>query len=112
MAELDVAAFLASTTGRAAFVRDDALASMPEAGPAYSIDEIQEAPNEHTAFRVKGHMTVPLYMTEDKAGSFLTRDDDGMPFQPKKHVAVGNYELCTSPDTEPGYICVTLKTLD
>ena len=69
------------TTGRAAFVRDDALAKLPDGGPAYTIDEIQEAPNENTAFRIKGHMTVPLYTTEDKAGSFLTRGDDGMPYQ-------------------------------
>ena len=68
------------TTGRAAFMRDDTLANLPEGGPAYTIDEIQEAPNEHTAFRIKGHLTAPLYMTEDKAGSFLTRGDDGMPF--------------------------------
>lgn len=68
------------TTGRAAHVRDDALANLPEGGPAYTIDEIQEAPNETTAFRIKGHMTVPLYTTEDKAGSVLTRGDDGMPF--------------------------------
>ena len=71
---------LEGTTGRAAFMRDDALANMPTDGPAYTIDEIQEAPNEDTAFRIKGHMTVPLYTTEDKAGSVLTRDASGMPY--------------------------------
>ena len=71
---------LEGTTGRAVLMRDDALARMPEDGPSYTIDEIQEAPNDDTAFRVKGHMTVPLYTTEDKAGSVLTRDEYGMPY--------------------------------
>jgi hypothetical protein len=67
-------------TGKATFMRDDSLANLPDGGPEYTIDEIEETPNEHTAFRVKGHVTVPLYTLEDKAGTVLTRGDDGMPF--------------------------------
>ena len=55
--------------------------SRPDArGRSLHHREIQEAPNDDTAFRVKGHMTVPLYTTEDKAGSVLTRDEYGMPY--------------------------------
>ncbi len=66
-------------TGRARHVRDLALDYLPEDGPTYTIDEIQDAPNEHTAFRIKGHVTVPLF-TEEDAGTVLTRDAEGMPF--------------------------------
>lgn len=59
--------------------RDRALEAA-DAGIAYTIDEVQEAPNEHTAFRLKGTLTAPLLTVEDDVATVLTRDDDGLPF--------------------------------
>ena len=74
-----------SSLGRSVFMREDMLASMPDKGFAYTVDSTEEqdcAADGNVWFRrVKGTITVPLYMTEDKAGSFLTRDDSGMPYQ-------------------------------
>jgi len=69
-----------ATTGRAVSIRDQALAWIPEGGPEYVINEIEEAPNDQTAYRVKGEVTVPLFTVEDSPGSMLTRDADNMPF--------------------------------
>jgi len=67
-------------TGKIVHMRDEALGLLGEGGPAYTIDNVEMAPNEHTAFRVMGHMTVPLYTDLDGPGSHLTRGPDGMPF--------------------------------
>lgn len=69
-------------TGRARAMRDDALDRIAD-GPSYEITSIEEytaEENEHTARRVFGKMTVPLYTTEDKPGRVLTRGPDGMPY--------------------------------
>ena len=66
-------------TGKAVAMRDDALARLPAEGPAFTVDQIETAPDEHTAWRVKGTVTVPLYLTSDAPGSVLTRGADGMP---------------------------------
>ncbi len=67
-------------TGRALHMRDTATAWIPEGGPPYVIEEIEEAPNENTAYRVKGELTVPYFTIEDIPGSVLTRDESGMPY--------------------------------
>lgn len=66
-------------TGPAVAARDQALAAI-EGGVAYTIDEIDEAPNAHTAFRVHGTMTAPLLTDKDGPGAVLTRGDDGLPY--------------------------------
>jgi len=67
-------------TGRAVSIRDQALAWIPEGGPEYVIHELEEDPNESTAWRVKGEITVPLFTVDNMPGTLLTRDADGMPF--------------------------------
>ncbi len=67
-------------TGRAVHVRDLAIAALPPDGPTYTITTIEEAPNEHTAFRVKGTLEVPLFTDVDDSGAILTRDENGMPY--------------------------------
>ena len=66
--------------GRSKYLRDQTL-DLVAGGPAYEITEIEEAPREGTAFRVHGTMTLPLWTEEDKSGTVLTRDADGMPYQ-------------------------------
>ena len=69
-----------NTTGRALYMRDQAEAWIPADGPEYVINEIVEAPNESTAWRVEGEVTVPLFTLEDGPGTVLTRDDANLPF--------------------------------
>ncbi|MFZ5481231.1 MAG: hypothetical protein ACOZNI_31015 [Myxococcota bacterium] len=68
-------------TGRARFMIDDALATVGQDGPDYVIDEVVQIGDGNTAYRVYGSMTVPLYTEEDRTGTWLTRDDEGMPYQ-------------------------------
>ena len=66
-------------TGRASHIYQLLTDAIPD-GPPYTITEIEDAPNEHTAFRVKGTMTVPLFTDVDDSGALLTRDENGMPY--------------------------------
>jgi hypothetical protein len=69
-------------TGRSIWMRDDALDRLG-ATPPYTIDSVTEytvEENEHTARVIYGTLTAPLYTEEDKAGTLLTRDADGMPY--------------------------------
>ena len=67
-------------TGKAVFMRDDALSRVGNDGPDYVIDSIEDDVSEHTWRVVKGHFTAPLYTDFDGPGSILTRDADGMPY--------------------------------
>lgn len=62
------------TTGKALWMRDDALAALGE-GPAYTLTAIEDlrAEGGDTAFRLKGTMTVPRYTEEDAPGAVLSR---------------------------------------
>lgn len=60
-------------------MRDDALAVVGDAGPAYVIDAIDDDVNEHVARRIKGRMTVPLYLDGPDPGGVLVFGDDGLP---------------------------------
>ncbi|MEC9391467.1 MAG: hypothetical protein VX944_15450 [Myxococcota bacterium] len=67
-------------TGKATHMRDDLFERLGDAGPAYTISEVQEQPNENTGRRIRGTMTVPLYTDIDGPGALLNRDADGMPY--------------------------------
>jgi hypothetical protein len=68
-------------TGKAVWMRDDALDRIGPDGPSYTITSVQtEDLNEWTARRIYGEMTVPLYTEDDERGTLLTRGDDGMPY--------------------------------
>ncbi|MFT4976045.1 MAG: hypothetical protein ACI8S6_001940, partial [Myxococcota bacterium] len=69
-------------TGKARWMRDDALDRIGPDGPTYTITRIEEGEdvNEWTARRVFGELTVPLYTEEDDRGTLLTRGEDGMPY--------------------------------
>ncbi len=67
-------------TGQAVAARDRALDAV-SGGIDYRIDSIEVAPDEHTAFRVFGSFTAPLFTDKDGPGALLTRDEDNLPFQ-------------------------------
>lgn len=70
-------------TGRAHWMIEDALERVGNGGPAYTITSIEDYPieeNEHTARRIYGTFSAPLYTEEDDVGTMLTRDADGMPY--------------------------------
>lgn len=68
-------------TGKAVWMRDDALDRIGPDGPPYTITSVvTEDLNEWTARRIHGEMTVPLYTEEDNRGTLLTRDENGMPY--------------------------------
>lgn len=69
-----------SITGRAVATRDMALDWIPEGGPTYEITDVDFATNEHTAVMVRGILTVPQFTEDPSPGTFLTRDESGMPY--------------------------------
>jgi hypothetical protein len=67
-------------TGKARWMRDDMFERIGTDGPDYTITEIVDAPNDSTARRIHGEMTVPLYTDIDAPNALLNRDADGMPY--------------------------------
>lgn len=70
-----------SVTGRLLHMRDDALAQVGAAGPAYEITSIVEDCEEFIALCVEVDMTVPLYLDSPDSGGRLMLGGDGMPVQ-------------------------------
>lgn len=68
-------------TGRMLHIRDDALAQVGSAGPAYTIESIVEDCETNIALCVEGKMTVPLYLDQPNAGARMILDGDGKPTQ-------------------------------
>ncbi|MDP2315432.1 MAG: hypothetical protein Q8P41_21220 [Pseudomonadota bacterium] len=66
-------------TGRAQWMRDDALSRFPAGGPAYVIDSVTDEVSDTIYREIEGHLTAPLYLEEDAPDTLLTRDEDGMP---------------------------------
>jgi hypothetical protein len=62
-------------------MRDEALATVGDAGPSYTISEVTEDPNPEIRRRIEGVMTVPLYLDTAEPGGRLVFGDDGMPEQ-------------------------------
>ncbi len=62
-------------------MRDDALATVGDQGPTYVIDEVVDNPNENIVKRLKGRMTVPLYLEKPFYPTKLVRDEKGLPKQ-------------------------------
>jgi len=67
-------------TGRVEWMRDDALARFGESGPAYVIDSVTDDVSDTIYREIRGHFTAPLYLEADAPDTYLTRDEDGMPF--------------------------------
>jgi hypothetical protein len=50
-------------------------------GPTYVIDTIEDNPDPDVARRIRGRMTVPLYLDQPGPGAKLVLGDDGLPMQ-------------------------------
>ena len=69
-------------TGKLLSMRDDLLNRLPEGGPQYEIDEVENftvEENPHVAKRIYGTMTVPFYTEVEGKNTLLSRDENGMP---------------------------------
>ncbi len=62
-------------------MRDEALAQVGAAGPAYTITSATPNYDANTALRIDGSMTVPLYLTSPDAGGTMVLGPDHMPKQ-------------------------------
>ncbi len=64
-------------------IRDDALAQVGDDGPEYVLDSVENDPadNPDIAVRLKGRMTVPLYLDQPGPGGTFVLGSDGMPQQ-------------------------------
>ncbi|MDG1480356.1 MAG: hypothetical protein P8R54_12235, partial [Myxococcota bacterium] len=68
-------------TGKAVWMRDDLYDRIDAGEMSYTITEVEDFTDDaHTARRVSGELTVPLYAEFDDRGALLTRGDDGMPY--------------------------------
>jgi hypothetical protein len=62
-------------------MRDQALATVGDEGPEYSIKSVEENPNEHIRRRIVATMKVPLYLDIPGPGGKFVLGEDGMPKQ-------------------------------
>lgn len=60
--------------GPARDMRSIALDHVAKQGVSYTVDSVEEDPNEHVAWLIKGSFTPPSFLTEDNS---LARDDEG-----------------------------------
>ena len=70
-------------------MRDDALKIVGDDGPEYVITETIDNPNPYIRKRIKGKMTVPLYIEQVTPPSKLVRGPDGLP----KQNGMGEFEF-------------------
>ncbi len=67
------------TTGWLIGMRDEALASVGDEGPAYVLDTIDMDWNADVALRILGHMEVPLFLNQPGPGGVINLGEDGQP---------------------------------
>lgn len=70
-----------SNTRDMVHMRDQALALVGADGPEYTIDKVDEAPNDHIRKRLHLKMKVPSYMSNCLPGAQMNRGADGLPAQ-------------------------------
>jgi hypothetical protein len=93
-----------SLSGRMLTIRDDAFATLGSdtAVPAFTVDDVQDAPAEDTSRRIVGTFQVPLYLSDaGEPGSTFNLGDDGKPTRND-----------TTPSFTANYVCnVSTTTL-
>jgi hypothetical protein len=70
-----------NNTGWLVHMRDDALKTVGEEGPEYTITDVQIDPNPHIWKRIRANFKVPLYLDDPNPGGRLVFGDDGLPKQ-------------------------------
>ncbi|MCR9159471.1 MAG: hypothetical protein ACE37F_22800 [Nannocystaceae bacterium] len=68
-------------TGTMIHIRDEALETVGAAGPAYTIDEVEDDYNEEIMRRVSGTISVPLYLETAETGTGFNWGERGVPEQ-------------------------------
>jgi hypothetical protein len=68
-------------TGTMIAMRDAAYSVVGQDGPSYTITEVTDSPGPHLARRIRGMVTVPLYVDQPDPGCHINRDANGMPVQ-------------------------------
>jgi hypothetical protein len=71
----------ANNTRALLHMRDHALAAVGAEGPSYTVEQVEEDPNEHIKRRLHLKMRVPLYLDSAEPGGKLNRGADGLPAQ-------------------------------
>ena len=66
-------------TKRMIAMRDDALATVGDQGPDYTITSVIDNPSAHVRRRILGSMTVPLYLSDANVGGHMIVGADGLP---------------------------------
>ncbi len=75
-------------SGRMLAIRDDALTSLGDASPEFTVSAITERPDEGIAFRIEGTYSVPNYLTDPAGG-------------PGSRFSYGDADLTADPDALP-----------
>lgn len=85
-----------NTTGRMLHIRDDALATLHGAAPAFTVTSVTTAPATGVAKRVEGTFQVPLYLKGDGSpGNAFNNGADGLPKRNGTYTAKFDCELPT-----------------
>lgn len=97
-----------SLTGRMISIRDDALGSLGDEAPVFTVDRVTDRPDPGILRRVQGTFETPLYLTEGGApGGRLVLDDAGVPQrQPGTFRATYTCQIPEGAATEPSRVAL------
>lgn len=91
-----------NTTGRMLHVRDDALATLGDDAPDFTVDTVTPNPRAGVAKRIEGTYEVPLYLTGTGApGAGFNTGSNGLPVQNGTYVAKYDCEIPTTAEADP-----------
>ena len=92
----------ANTTERMLHIRDDALASLGAAAPAFTVDTVTPNPRDGVLKRIQGTFQVPLYLTgAGQPGQGFKTGSDGLPVRNGSFTAKYDCEIPTTATTTP-----------
>lgn len=91
-----------NTTGRMLDIRDDALASIGDGAPAFTVDKVTANPATGVAKRIEGTFQVPLYLTgTGQPGDGFKTGPDGLPVRNGTYTADYDCEIPTTAADTP-----------
>ncbi|HEX5615155.1 MAG TPA: hypothetical protein VFZ83_08365 [Acidimicrobiia bacterium] len=79
-------------------IRDDAFAALGDGAPTFRVEQVEDAPEEELARRIRGTFDVPLYLTDDGVpGSRFVTGADGLPERASPDAVLLASFVCTVP---------------
>ncbi len=91
-----------NTTGRMLDIRDDALATIGNGAPAFTVDKVTANPATGVAKRIEGSFQVPLYLTgTGQPGDGFKTGPDGLPVRNGSYTAKYDCEIPTTAADTP-----------